>query len=119
MNKVFVYGSLKQGFHNHRLLALAKKVGDTEIMGYKMVNLGQFPGIISDIESKTPIKGEVYEVNAEQMATLDRLEGHPHFYMRFPVTTDLGTAWVYTLSEKDWGNKPIVESGEWKRDRAA
>ena len=125
MHKVFVYGTLKKGHGNHeRLLASNSKfIGNacTEPI-FTMLHLGGFPGIV--LGGHTPIKGELFEVDAETLARLDHLEGHPNFYQRVPVATTLedGTlipAEGYVLPEKWLGDERIktIPSGVWGEAR--
>lgn len=122
MTNVFVYGSLKKGFHNHSLLENSKMVGKSVIKGFRMVSLGGYPGLVPAATGRCHhVKGEIYEVDQPTMVRLDRLEGHPHFYHRETVTTESGVpCWVYVLPEAQYGNNPSVDSGEWKlNERAA
>ena len=110
---VFVYGSLKEGFHNHRLLRKNEAMGlgaattaNPALMlagpGYPFLidpeghaaDLGDFVG---------RVRGELYEVDDELLADLDRLEGHPEYYRRKEVEIvpedhpERVMAWVYFL----------------------
>ena len=60
MKRLFVYGSLKKGFHNHGLLSNEKFVREDSIKGYDLYSLGSYPCII---KGNNVIKGEVYDVN--------------------------------------------------------
>lgn len=102
MNTVFVYGTLKRGFHNHnRHLAnsgttfLGKA---STISKYDLVVMG-LPYLLPG-EGEHRVRGELYEVSDAVLASLDRLEGHPTFYQRHQiyVQPDEGApviAWVY------------------------
>ena len=122
-NLVFVYGSLKKGFGNHRLLARAKFIANACIFDGKMLDLGAFPALI---EGHMDIEGELYAVDDATFAALDRLEGHPTFYERkkvevYPSTEEGGMdceeAWCYFLSEdsREHYEKlcPVIEEGIW------
>ena len=121
---VFVYGSLKKGFGNHRCLEGATFVGPGILDNAKMLNLGAFPGIIPSPTGK--IFGEVYKITPEILARLDRLEGHPNFYCRqvasifadFEETIPQFESWVYFLSKDSAEHyQEICESipsGQWK-----
>jgi gamma-glutamylcyclotransferase (GGCT)/AIG2-like uncharacterized protein YtfP len=107
--KVFVYGTLKSGQSNHRLLEGAHYVGQAvTIRPFHLLDNGGFPVVID--ERKHPVAGEVYEVDGAILSNLDRLEGHPTWYKREEVTVDLGdtgvqeTAWMYIGTPKGWGN---------------
>lgn len=93
---VFVYGSLLSGLLNHSILSTSTFGGvfSTSDRGL-MKTLGAFPGVILDAFMPIPqfhkynntdyfatIIGELWWVSADTLALLDRLEGHPDFYIR-------------------------------------
>ena len=81
---VFVYGTLMNGQYNHNsYLAGAKLLGKATAEGYDMYNLGPFPGIVKGNGS---VKGELYEIPAEDVAKLDYLEGEGSLYNRVCVS---------------------------------
>jgi gamma-glutamylcyclotransferase (GGCT)/AIG2-like uncharacterized protein YtfP len=109
---VFVYGTLRKGEVNDYLLNCARYRGDyTTDPCYKMVNLGGYPGVVK--RGRTRIAGEVYDVNAETMAALDRLEGYPSDYTRELIVTPWGRAWIYIYRGSLKDRAPIV-SGVWR-----
>jgi len=122
MEKVFVYGSLKQGYGNHTLLETSELVseGKTVDDDYTMLSLGGFPGVL--LQGTTRILGEVYEVTDEVFQRLDRLEGFPSFYNRKEIEVeqehgDVVSAWMYFLNEdEDTYHQDLytlVEDGNW------
>lgn len=110
--KVFVYGTLKRGFHNHRLLAGTKYIGTDFIRG-TLINFG-LPGVIA---GERAVEGEIYEVDDATLARLDLLEGHPNFYERKTTVTINASERVsyYELQRVPLGNisDRIVHSGKW------
>jgi gamma-glutamylaminecyclotransferase len=126
-SRVFVYGSLRKGEFNHRLLAVP---GARLIMarsrtepGYELRDLGAFPGMVRG--GAGAVIGEVYEVDEATLAALDRLEGHPRFYTRTRIALrdlEAGAAVeAYLLRPEQVVGKPLVISGDWRahrRDRA-
>lgn len=114
--KVAVYGTLKQGFSNHRVMQYAggKKIGEEVLSGATMFSYGAFPVIALDC-SENNILVEVYEV--EDLEPLDRLEGFPNFYDRSKVETKWGSAWIYHAPSREVDHinatLPRVESGIW------
>lgn len=113
-NLVAVYGSLKKGYGNHRLLDTSEFLGTTDTYGeWTMYSLGGFPAIVP--EGNTQICIEVYRVDRETMADLDMLEGYPSFYDRRIIDTKYGKAWIYFIGEADdyMTEDRIVEHGVW------
>ena len=118
MNRlVTVYGSLRQGFHNHYLLGDSRYLG-TEVLegGFTMLDLGSFPGVV--LEGDMSITVEVYEVDDTNFSRLDMLEGYPSFYDRTQIRTTAGDAWIYFLSCKDEWTTSIIDSGDWADTKA-
>lgn len=111
--KIFVYGSLKKGFHNHDLLNGAKFLGHyvTRNDYYVMTGKGHgFPFVY-----KMPnhwqagyISGELYEVSAEQLEDLDILEGHPLFYKRTLISLQDYPDKVFMYVTVEVLDRPIV-----------
>jgi gamma-glutamylcyclotransferase (GGCT)/AIG2-like uncharacterized protein YtfP len=80
-HRVFVYGTLKSGFSNHYLLEGCEFFGSAATAPtYKMIENG-FPVIMPDPEGK-PLAGEIYTVDDETLARLDRLEREGSSYDR-------------------------------------
>lgn len=83
--KLFVYGTLMQGFHNHGVLGKAQFLGEGTVFG-ELYHLGGYPGFK---HGHNKVTGEIYEVPDEQWARLDRLEGRPHLYDRETINATL------------------------------
>lgn len=113
--RVFVYGTLKKGQPNHYLLQDADFLGECVLSGgYRMVNLGWYPGVVRQTKDGQDVQGEVYRVDQPTFHSLDALEGHPTFYSRVKVPTPWKNAWIYTLPEAYLdGRYPDVEGGQW------
>lgn len=116
MIRVFVYGTLKKGEGNHRLLqGRALFCGEDSIHG-KLFDLGAFPAAVQ--EGDNVIHGEVYMVGPHTLRSLDGLEGHPHFYERKEVMllNEKKLAWAYFLPDaKVYRGSREVEGGVWSR----
>jgi len=113
MRRVFVYGSLRRGFSNHRFLESASYLGEaTTAPHYRLVSLGAFPGMTPGL---SVVRGEVYEVDADTLRRLDALEGHPHFYRRERVALDgfPGACEAYVLPNAKAVQFPTVWTGDW------
>jgi gamma-glutamylaminecyclotransferase len=94
--RVFVYGTLKRGGSNHRLMARAAFLGTHRTEpAFRMLHLGTYPGALSG--GGTALTGEVYRVGPRTLALLDRLEDVPREYVRVSIPTPWGPAWIYLL----------------------
>jgi len=122
MNKeiVAVYGSLRKGFGNNRLLETADFVSDgITLKEFTMHSLGGFPAIIEGGDHGVTV--EMYEVDSTTFKRLDGLEGYPDFYNRQQTLVDCGggrqvSAWIYYMEEgsRFIDNSPVVYSNDWK-----
>ena len=86
--RVFVYGTLKRGYTNNRLISNATFIGKAKtVSNWIMIgNHLAFPYVLRrDHENGSQIKGEVYEVDQEGLKKLDLLEGVPSHYTREKV----------------------------------
>lgn len=120
MNKILVavYGSLRDGLGNHRLLANAKYLGEfTTPKEYSLYALGGYPGLKQNGE--TAVVMEVYEVTPEEANRIDQLEGYSpnrtnnDFYDKVTIDTPYGEAGTY-IYMPNIGGRTLVESGDWK-----
>jgi gamma-glutamylaminecyclotransferase len=117
MTRLFVYGTLKRGCKNHHHLAGQIHVGDTRsIAGYRLYDLGDYPGMVADSTDTAGVTGEVWSVDDATLAHLDAFEGveeglyrrerirlqppfdqvetHAYLYNRDPGTRTLGPVWT-------------------------
>lgn len=98
---VSVYGTLKRGFGNNRLMGMSKFIGSGK-------TYNQYPMIVSGIPFVLPRKGEGHNVKVEVFmvdkatleGSLDSLEGHPTTYDRRKTLIELDsgefiTTWLY------------------------
>jgi gamma-glutamylcyclotransferase (GGCT)/AIG2-like uncharacterized protein YtfP len=127
---VFVYGTLKRGHGNNRLLSSSTFLTAAEsVVHGQLKDLGGFPcwDMLSPVSDApmAPVRGELWEVSLEDFRKLDMLEGHPGFFYRtqmdfieYDQTFDIQVtrrAWVYTLQHQTETLCPIVEGAyEWK-----
>ena len=104
MTKVLVYGTLKRGYGNHRLLETSSYLGAFRAQGFELHSLGAFPAVSFTKDNSRFVEGELYEVDDDTLQNLDWLEGHPNFYERHitPVKDDRGhteDAYIYVLDD--------------------
>ncbi len=116
IHRIFVYGSLMTGLHNHRLIAGQWFIREavTEPV-YLLHDLGSFPGLVYHGAGGDAVRGELWEVGDEVMARLDMLEGRPHLYDREPaylVGEKMALVYIYQRGADGYD---VVESGDWRR----
>ena len=120
INQIFVYGTLKCGESNHRLIA-DKYVEVRPAVTYGMLfDLGAYPA--AWLRGNRHIYGEVFQFeNVESiLQVLDKLEGVPTLYRRVcipvldPETLDVdGTeAWAYEYN-RILGKDLLIPAGVW------
>lgn len=87
---IAVYGTLKRGYGNNRLLTDAEYLGTAKLAdGYYLLGSGGSIPYLSSGHSKRPkninVEVELFAVTTDQLGPVDRLEGHPNFYRRVVV----------------------------------
>ena len=88
LTKVFVYGTLKRGYGNNRLLKYATYLGKASTTGkWNMIGKDMpFPYLLNfDSVTGSNIIGEVYECDVNTMRALDNLEGVPNHYRQLSL----------------------------------
>jgi gamma-glutamylcyclotransferase (GGCT)/AIG2-like uncharacterized protein YtfP len=124
---IFVYGTLKRGEWNNRLLngaefvvtALTNEAYVMRNVGYPLILTKDWP------EQQGRVVGEVFAVNDETLELLDRLEGHPRNYKRTPIVVTDRNGAALDVEAYVWQREPmgdIVEPDtdgrlEWKAGR--
>ncbi len=113
MTRIFVYGTLLRGGRWHHLLSTASFEGRVRTAArYRLVDLGPYPALRPSGGCAVP--GELYTVDADLLAELDELEGHPGFYRRDRVDMEgAGEAQAWLLPEHLHTGAPTIES--WPR----
>jgi gamma-glutamylaminecyclotransferase len=84
---VFVYGTLKRGGSNHGYLDSQEFLGVARTPpGFRLFDLGEYPGMVPFPEDRDGVSGEIWAVDADCLARLDVLEGIAEgHYRREPV----------------------------------
>lgn len=113
---LFVYGTLKRGYGNHRYLEGASFIGEGEtVEEYEMYDCGV--PIVCKGRRVSKVKGELYEVDEGVLRRVDELEGHPYCYCRKRVRVEVGgkeyDAWMYFWVRPVRGGI-LLRDGEWK-----
>jgi gamma-glutamylcyclotransferase (GGCT)/AIG2-like uncharacterized protein YtfP len=93
--RLFVYGSLKRGFHNHSALAGAELVSECRTAPhYRLFDLGAYPALCEGGASS--ITGELYLVPLALFVRLDEFEG-PEYRRASIALADGSSAEAYLL----------------------
>lgn len=79
---IFVYGTLKRGFWNNRLLEDSTFVGTATTVREFCLLDGGYPYACRRGKKMRRVVGELWLVDSETLARLDCLEGVPHHYQR-------------------------------------
>lgn len=119
-NLIAVYGSLKNGFHNHPIIEKSNYLGtfNTEPI-FSLYNLGSYPGLKQN--GNTSVIMEVYEVDDQTANSVDLLEGYnPNrvstFYDKIQIETPYGIASTY-IYVPNVSEDRLVESGNWQNHK--
>jgi gamma-glutamylaminecyclotransferase len=114
MTSCFVYGTLLSGEPNHRVLRGSLCLGPAcTPPRFRLVDLGAYPGMLAG--GDTSVVGELYEVNDDVLAALDRLEGHPRYYLRAPIIlAGWRRAETYFFPAAQAAGRAVIESGDWR-----
>lgn len=120
---VFVYGTLKRGYGNNRVLGQSRFIGRATTLWPFFMKSAGFPVLFRTPETAN-VEGELFEVNSQHiMAALDRLEGVPHMYERSRTIVDcpeIGQqieAFIYLGNRDSWTHidrmpdVPVTASG--------
>ena len=116
-HRVAVYGTLKQGLSNHRLLRDSRFLGRQRLTAITLYDLGSYPG--ARLEKSLGIEVEVYQVSSATLKQLDALEDYwpdnpeQGLYNRVTLPTRFGLVWVYTYNHSVAG-RPSVRLGSWQ-----
>ena len=123
---VFVYGTLRRGQRNHGQMQGCRWLGEAELPGLALYDLGPFPMAVpcDDVAADpdavagataTPaLQGELYGVSAQQLAALDRFEGVPRLYERQARRlADGRLVWVYVGRAHQVRHVKRIPSGRW------
>jgi gamma-glutamylaminecyclotransferase len=106
---LFVYGTLKRGFRNHRLLAPADYIGPAKTeRRFRLLDCGEYPALV-EVPAKSleieplEIQGEIFRIGPELLPALDELEDEGKLYRRTTLPIYLSAdpaatpvvAWTY------------------------
>lgn len=108
-NLIAVYGTLKKGYSNyHSYLTNSKFVGSGKTKDKYPLIIQGLPYLIEEKGIGHKVEVDVFKVSDAVLASLDRLEGHPHWYRRKQVPVMVygkqHLCWIYfNIKEKSAG----------------
>lgn len=130
---VFVYGSLRKGFGNHRLLdqPSTKFIGEASIRAKLYTQHWGWPFIAFSRSQRNRVVGEIYEVDYTTFCHLDSLEGYSRraqwclFNRKHAIATLKTGLYNYARRTKVWvyegghglqqsSGSTEITSGDWK-----
>lgn len=107
--RIIVYGSLRRKQGNSHWMTNAQWLGDHELEGFNLYDLGQYPAAVP---GEGTIYCEVYRINAGILAELDELKSNTKDYRRELIATPYGSAWIY-IYKRSLEGVPRIASGDW------
>jgi gamma-glutamylcyclotransferase (GGCT)/AIG2-like uncharacterized protein YtfP len=115
---VFVYGTLKRGGSNHDFLGGQSYRGEARtVPGFRLVDLGEYPGLLPYPDDQDGVTGEVWWVDNATLARLDELEGvneglyrRERISLQPPFADDTVLTYVYAGSAT---GRPHLPGGTW------
>lgn len=118
MEKVAVYGTLREGQHNNYLLARSNYLGTGKtVEKYRMASR-VIPYVSKeDKTNKVNVVIDLYEVDDKQLKRLDMLENHPRWYKREQINVLVGgqthTAWLYFNEVENYDVIKNIKNGDY------
>lgn len=85
---IFVYGTLKEGYGNHRRMGSSEKLGRAVTKQKCTLFASGIPFLNTRIKTHK-VAGELYKVPSDLLPNIDSLEGHPRWYKREPILVEL------------------------------
>jgi gamma-glutamylaminecyclotransferase len=111
---LFVYGTLLSSEPSHNLLGDSRALGPTTTApSFDLFDLGVYPALVAG--GTTAIAGELYELTARVLATIDVHEGVPLLFKRKRIAlADGREAEAYLLEADQVRGRRRIRSGDWR-----
>lgn len=108
MTLVGVYGSLREGFHNNKMMNNPILKETKTLTGYKMYSFGFYPAIRKSDNEKDTIYVEVYDVNDNDLEFINSMELGAGYHI------DESEGFILYVYNRDLDEKIRVGDGVWK-----
>lgn len=117
MKKILVYGSLRKGEYNYKRFLKYYPDGlnylaTTTITGYKLYDLGSYPGIRP--QDGTELVVDVMEVSDEAYDSITGMERGAGYSVVKETVEGFGECTIYVY-DYPVNEKYLVESGDWSK----
>ena len=87
--KLFVYGTLKRGQRRHDLLASGTFAGHARTTPtVRLYVLAEYPALVEVITAGESVEGELWDIPADEIDSMDRYEGSPYLFARRPIALE-------------------------------
>lgn len=111
--RLVVYGLLRRGGPMSDLLGGAEFLGEVDLHGYEMYDLGDYPGAV---DGNGTIRGELYELPGPAILDLldeaEHVHAAPPLYRRELIDAKGEPAWLYVY-DRAVDPKSRIASGDW------
>jgi len=116
----FVYGSLRRGEYNYRMIEKVSEFkGMTSINGYKLISLGYYPCVVKSNNKEDKVIGEVFLINdIDAIKNIDYMELNSG-YKRVKQKVVMGSGDEVEVLFYEFKRPvlaPFVESGDWVKE---
>jgi gamma-glutamylcyclotransferase (GGCT)/AIG2-like uncharacterized protein YtfP len=117
--RLFVYGTLMRDGCRSVMLEQQRYLGPARTRPlYRLLDLGEYPGLVASEEDGWKIEGELYEVHAGLLPILDRVEGAPWLFRLDLVELEQPAELVLAYLYQQGGSAPtLLPSRRWDNTR--
>jgi gamma-glutamylcyclotransferase (GGCT)/AIG2-like uncharacterized protein YtfP len=117
--RLFVYGTLMRDGCRSAVLDQQRYLGPARTRPqYRLLDLGEYPGLVCWDQDGWSIEGELYEVHAGLLPVLDRVEGAPWLFrldlVELEQPAELVLAYLY---QQGGPATPLFSSQRWDNKR--
>jgi len=113
--RLFVYGTLLSTEPQHALLSGTRYLGEASTAaGFELRDLGDYPAAVCS-DRRTPLSGELYEVEPQLWAQLDAYEDERVFRRTTVLLAGGQPAQMYVWAGPVPSEAPVIAGGDWRQ----